>query len=327
MHSIKKNAALGLIVMLLCLCTNMLWNTNIGDTLTEIAQILAMIVPLVIVYTAADFPVTGDKTYSLLDLYANVCLATSFAMLIQYAAYQYIHLPIGIIHSLGGRTSYYCLFKGASILPIYMGIGIIFIIISCFEDRITPIRLLKIGVIFLAAVLNSSRTALFALMVILAIIVLKYLVQRPSIKGIAIAIIGIVGSYLAIDYITALRSGLTGFLDTNNRTITWENGIRIWFANPKNFFLGEGFTGGRWTDITKPHNFVIQTLAQCGSIVSIIVFGMLLQFVWSCRKSAYVYILLFVILSCMLVTDFYANAFTTVVFMLVCLNGKANSGH
>ena len=139
----------------------------------------------------------------------------------------------------------------------------------------------------------------------------------PSIKGLSIAVIGFTGFYYAINYITKLRSKLSSFLDANGRIETWKNGIRIWSANTKNIILGEGFSGGRWEGITKPHNMIIQTMSQCGIIVTITVVAMLGKYLIDNRRNPYIYIPIYIILSGMMVTDFYANAFTTIAFMLV----------
>lgn len=321
-----KSAVISILVMLGCFFANMFWASDLGGTLAEIAQILVMMIPIIIVHTSrANFPIEREGAYELLRKYVDVCVATAIAMLVQYAMYYFLHRQIGIIHFTGmRRVQFYGLFRGASILPIYMGIGIVFLFIECFDKRINIERLIKIFIIFAAVVLNTSRTGLFTLMVVLAMVCIKYLAKRPSFKGIFIALLGFVGAVYAVNYITTLRSGLSGFLDANGRITTWENGIRIFGSSIKNILLGEGFSGGMWTGITKPHNLIIQTLAQCGIIVTAIVLVMLARYILENIKNPYVFMGIYIILSAMLVTDFYANAFTTVIFMLIDIySGKA----
>lgn len=316
-----KSAMLSVMILMICMFTNLIWAHDLGESLAEIAQIFVMIIPIMIVHLLRNrFPISNDSVYQLICLYVDVCVGTAIAMLMQYVFYYYLQRQIGLIHFSGGnRVQFYGLFRGASILPIFIGVGMVFLFIECFEKKVTVVRLAKIGIIFLASMLNTSRTALFTLMIVLFCICLKYLIKRPSFRGFFIIILGFSGFYYAIDYITTLRNKLTGFLDANGRNVTWDNGIRIWGTNLKNILLGEGFSGGRWEGITKPHNLVIQSLSQCGIIVTFLVMAMLVKYVYDNRKSPYIYLPLFILLSGMLVTDFYANAFTTVIFMIVDL--------
>ena len=165
--------------------------------------------------------------------------------------------------------------------------------------------------------LNTSRTGLFSVSILVGLVCIKYLVMRPSFKGVFLTIIGVIGAYYAVNYITRLRNGLSGFLDANGRFQTWRNGIRIWSDNIKSILFGEGFAGDKWIGIAKPHNFIIQTLAQCGFIVTLIIVILLAKYIKDNWRSPYIFLILSVILSGMLVTDFYANAFTTVIFILV----------
>ena len=318
---IKKLATSLIVTVVFCLFINMIWTNNISGSLVEIAQLLVMVIPILIIHTLRDkLDITHDTVCSLIGNYVDVCVATAIAMLAQYVMYYIFGMRIGIIHFTGGgRVAFYALFRGASILPVYMGIGIVYLFIECFEKKVTRGNLIKMVIIFMAVVLNTSRTGLFALMAVMVLISIKYIIKAPSAKGIFISILGFVGAYFAINYITTLRSKLTSFLDANGRIATWNNGIKIWLANIKNFFLGEGFTGERWDGVTKPHNMVIQTLAQCGIIVAVILTCMMIKYLVDHRRNPYVFIPMYIILAGMFVTDFYANAFTTVILILLDL--------
>ena len=318
-------ALLSTYIILVCLLLNTYWNENVSDTLIEVAQIMIMMLPIIIVHSSRYvLPFSLDQIYKLIEKYADICVATSVGMLVQYIFYRFLNKSIGIIMlSGGGRASMFCLFRGASILPIFMGLGIVFLLIECLAKKVTVQSAVKILIIFLAVLFNNSRTALFILMVICAIICLKYFIHRFYLGTLLAIIVGLIGSYVAINYTLTSRQHLQGFLDDNHRFLTFQNGMNIWLANEKNFILGEGFTGGRWEGITKPHNFVIQTLAQCGIIVFIIVACLLCKYFLDNSHNPYLFMPLFIIGSSMLVTDFYANAFTTVIFMIIDLySGK-----
>lgn len=317
----SKNTILSITVIVGCLIINLLWAEEIGNSLAEISQILIMLIPIIVVHSARNkFPIKKNDVIKLLRLYADVCVATAIGMLVQYGLYTFAHRQVGIIQFTGAsRVAFFGLFRGASILPIYMGVGILYFYIECFENKVTITVIMKIAVLFIASILNTSRTAIFTIFLVMALIYLKQLFKAPSLKGGLLAVAGGTSIYLAIDYIMSLRSKLSGFLDLNGRMITWRNGLDIWGANVKNILLGEGFTGGRWQGITKPHNMIIQTLSQCGIIVTVIILCMILKYLFDNKKNKYIYIAIYIIASGMLVTDFYANAFTTVVFILIDL--------
>jgi len=323
----KIYSVAALFFIMFCLLVNVIWTESTYETFTEIAQVFVMILPLSIIHAArSSFPISKEEVYGLIYRYVDFCIATAACMLLQYLLYSIFKRQVGIINFTGnGRISCYCLFKGASILPIYMGIGIIFLYLECFEKRITLDKLIKIGIIFSAVVLNSSRTALLMLTVVLIVVTWRYLRRAPSFKGFLIAALGFATHYLAINFITARRGRLAGFLDANGRMETWINGIDIWLVNIKNFFFGEGFSGERWIGISKPHNLIIQTLSQCGVLITVVVMAMIVKYLTDNRQNIYRYIPWYILLSGMLVTDFYANAFTTVIFMLVDLYGGANT--
>lgn len=323
----KKSDLQAIIVILGCLFVNLFWSTDLIGSFAEIAQILIMIIPIMIIHAARNTLLfEKDDTFLMLYRYADICVATALAMIIQYFSYYYLHREIGVINLTGAnRVQFYVLFRGASILPIYLGTGEIFFLIECFEKKLTLEKLIKIVIIFFATMLNTSRTGLFSVIIVLGLVCIKYLVLRPSFKGVFFTIVGVVGAFYAVNYITKLRNGLSGFLDANGRFQTWRNGMSIWSNNLKNIFFGEGFTGEKWIGIAKPHNFIIQTLAQCGFIVTLIVIILLAKYIKDNWRSPYIFLILSVILSGMLVTDFYANAFTTVIFILVDL--YTNSEH
>lgn len=316
-------AASQLVLILLLLLLNLPYSDDMKKTFAEISQIFVMLIPIVMFHTVKkSLQIEKVKVRRLLYLYADVCVATSIAMILQYMLYHFVHMQVGIIEFYGGgRVSCQCLFKGASILPVFIGVGMVILFMDMLDARITIANISKMIVIFFAVVLNSSRTALFMLIVVLAFVCLKQLLRRPGLKPLLIALVGFVAALGGVHYIISLRKGLSSFLDANGRIETWMDGIDIWLANIKNFFIGGGFSGGFWIGAMKPHNFPIQTLAQCGLIISLVIFSMIFVYLWHNRKNRYKYAVWFTLLSGFLVTDFYANAFTTVIFILVDLYG------
>lgn len=320
-------AAVQLIIILFLLLLNLPYSDDIKQTFVEIAQIFVMLIPIVMLHSVKrSLQIETAEAQKLISMYVDVCIATSIAMLVQYIFYFFVHIQVGIIEVYGGgRVSCQCLFKGASILPVFIGIGMVILFLDMLSYRITITGILKMMVLFLAVILNSSRTALFALIIVLAFVCLRQLVKRPGLKPLLVTLTGFFVAAGGVYYIISLRRGLTGFLDANGRVETWINGISIWLADIKNFLIGGGLSDGLWTSMMEPHNFPIQTLAQSGLIISLIIFNMIFTYLWHNRRNRNKYAIWFVLLSGFLVTDFYANAFTTVIFILVDLYGVSNT--
>lgn len=321
--SISRNSALGVMGIFVFLQIGCIWLNDFAVTYIEIIQIFTMLLPIVIIHhTRYKMPISKEEIYELLKLYTNVCVSTAIGMIVQYLVYIVAGQQIGLmLFSGGGRVIYMGLFKGTSILPIFMGIGFITIFLELLYKKMVIQEVIKAVVIFLAMMLNSSRAALAMLFIIIAIIFVRKIIESPNIKMFFLGAIILVAGFFCVNYIMSLRSGLSSFLDANGRFETYSSGISIWLASLKNFLLGEGFSGGMWEGVAKPHNFLIQTLAQCGLLVTIIVLIFICSYLYINRKNLYVYLPLYVLLSSMLVTDFYANAFTTVIFIIVDIYG------
>lgn len=309
-------------VVFICLILLLLGNiteTDLQKSMIEILQVFMMIFPIAYVFNKNNkFPLTKKDIKKLLQLYLNICLATAIAMIIQYLIYYNTHKIIGIIaFTGGGRVSCFCLFKGASILPIFMGIGFLITLIDMLNKKMALKDLIKTLIIFIAMVLNTSRSALAILFIVSGLIIFNKIRKKINIKTIIITFIVFAAAIIGTNYILKLRSNLNGFLDANGRYETWMNGIYIWTNSIKNFLLGAGFRSDLWITTAKPHNVIFQSLAQCGIVFTTIIFAEIFKYFIINKKNPYIYIILFIIMSGMLVTDFYANAFTTIIFILV----------
>lgn len=321
--NLSRAAASALIVIVCVLTLNLFWSNDLGKDVQEIIQVMVMLIPLLLFHGERTYvDITKNEAEALIEEYGEVCTATAISMLLQYFIYIATHRVLGIIHFTGGgRIQCYVLFRGASILPVFMGVGLILYFIQVMEARNILPSIINMVLIFAAMVLNSSRTGMLMALVVIGLICFIKIIKKPSIGKLVITIIGVWGASYGVNYMTSKRASLDGFLDANGRTTTWINGLKIWTHDIKNFLIGEGFTGGMWAGITKTHNFAIQTLAQCGIIVGLIVFVLFAAYFFQNKKNKYVYLPLFIVLSGMLVTDFYANAFATVILILTDVYG------
>ena len=298
---------------------SVLMEENLLDNFIEVFQMILIIVPIFILYNSKKIFFNQQEINNLIEKYSNVCVTTALAMLLQFLLYNKFGLQVGFFSFGAGRVSYYCLFKGASVLPIFMGIGFLLMFINYlnFETKNNTFGIIiKMLIIFSATILNSSRSALAILLICILLALLGKYKNKMNIKTIFMFVVVAIGAYFGINYIMNNRINLNGFLDDNGRFETFKTGIMIWTSSFKRFFLGAGFKSSIWEGVTKPHNFIIQSLSQCGIIVTTI----LLLWIISCllyNKSRYRLLLIYIILSCMLITDFYANSFITIIIILI----------
>ena len=311
-------AGSGILLIFMCLVLSTLWAFDPAKAWIEICQIMVMLLPTALVFSSRSIlPINSEETNRLVAVYGHVTFLTAVGMLIQYYFIFFRGTQIGLVNFTGnGRISCYALFRGTSILPVYMGSGLVTLFMQNLSKK-SLIDIIEILIIFLAMILNSSRAGVFALFCIIGYVMIMRTIKKFSIGTLFLLIALFIIGFLGLGLLMSTREGLESFTDENGREVTFINGIDIWLASPRNFLFGEGFTGGMWEGITKTHNFIIQTLAQNGIIVASIIFTMILAFIRKIRKTPLKYIAWFVVLSGMLVTDFYANAFTSIVFILV----------
>lgn len=312
-------ALLGIGVVFLILTFGLIWSDDMGADVVEILQVMMMLIPMV-----ASFQYNNVNRHKLTDvfdlliLYSNVCVASALANLVQYFAYNRIGLSLGLIEQTGlTRTHFNLFFKGFSVLPIFLGIGFIMLFTKSMWSKMKLLDVLNMVIIFFAMIINSSRTGLFCVCIVGGLIFIKSFSKKIKMKYLLIAIICIPIAIWGIDFIMAQRTDAS-FLDDNGRLETYVEGVRVWLQSIRTFFIGGGFgEGGFWESKEEPHNLIIQTLAQCGIIVTIIILLFFCSYFKANKGNKFIFVPLYIFLSGMLITDFYANAFSCIAFIVV----------
>lgn len=318
---LSLSAGLPILFIFFCLTIGTLWSVDPAKAWTEIIQIMVMLLPTSLVFCSRrNLNINSKQINQLISIYGHVAFCTAVGMLIQYYFLFFKGTQIGMVFFTGGnRISCFCLFRGASILPVYMGSGLMALFMQNFSKK-SLFDIAEMLIIFMAMVLNTSRTGVFSLFCVIGYVMFLRLMKNFSFKTAILSVFMIIVAYFGMDSIMSSRERLESFTETSGRETTIFNGINIWLDSPRNFLFGEGFTGGMWEGITKTHNFVIQTLAQNGLIVAVMIFSLIIVYVRKTNKDLYKYVVWFIVLSGMMVTDFYANAFTSIVFILVSLH-------
>ncbi len=321
---ISKGATFFLMFSVLFLFLGAIASNDLTDSFKEMIQFLMMLVPLSLFIAHKESAVMlYDDLEDLINLYIISSFATAIAMILQFITHTFLNLDIGIIGYSGitkGRVSFFCLFRGASVLPIYMGSGLLFLIIKIMNGKKIKFSLLISVTIFIAMVLNSSRSGMVALVIISLLYMLKNMIvniinHRISIIPVFFILAILVGAYSGSVYLSNLRS--IKILDNNGRIDVLEYGLHVWTYSQKNILLGEGYSGGLWVGQTSPHNMLVQTLAENGVLLFTVLLIGLIWYIKKNWKNDYVYVVFYLLLCGMLITEFYANAFFTVCFILV----------
>lgn len=323
---INRHLFLAIMVIVVCMALNIITTSDVARELTEIVQVLLMIIPIAtIVSNSQSMLIKNIRIDWLIEKYVEVCLAMSVGVVVQYFLRNFLGIEVGNFIYGASRVSYIVLFTGASIVPIFLGSAFTLILSRCLLEKIKVSDLIKICVLFVGMLIESSRSGLVAAFATFAIMYLSLGVKRFGMRMIVLAGIGIVGAFIMVDYISSNRVGLSNVFASNGRVETWIDGISIWTASVKNILIGEGFAGDRWLGVMKPHIFIIQSLAQCG-VVWLVCFCYLIFSYWQHVKTIKEkYVILFFLIASNFITDCYANAFMTVSFILVYL--KAQSKH
>ncbi len=317
---LTTKSLLSIVSVFLLLIVQLIWISDIPQTMIEITQVLIMIIPIILTFDCKEeLPINLKQINKLLHLYVDVCIATSIGMIVQYFLHYYLHIDAGFILYTGhSRISFFCLFKGASILPIYMGIGFLILFIDFFDEKHIKItNIIKMLIIFIAMVLNTSRSGITSLFLIMGVIIVKNLYKKANLKTLLITILICGIALWGMNYIMTIRSGMNGFLDDNGRFTIIKNGLTIWYSSFRNMLFGTGFKNEIWKNEVTPHNVLIQTLSQNGIILTTMICVMIYIYLHKNKHNKYKLLIWYLLLSGMFVTDFYANSFSTVIFLLV----------
>lgn len=226
--SLSSGATISIFIVFFCLLIATLWSEDTVKSWVEISQIMVMLYPTALLFSSSSrVPLSQAQVEKLLTLYAFVALCTSVGMIIQYYFYFFRGTEIGLFNfSGGGRVSCYALFRGASILPIYMGSGLMVFFIK-FLDRKSIYYLLAMIIIFVAMILNTSRTGVFALFAVVGYVIFTRLKGHFSISTIIIALLAVYIGTMGLDYLMTSRSNLDSFTEANGREETILNSATL----------------------------------------------------------------------------------------------------
>ena len=315
---IQLTGLLSIIIMFFLLIVSNLNSNNFLVAITEITQMFTVILPIYLyINISKKQDVRADDCIKLLS---HVISATSICVIFQYFMYKLSGISLGYITVFNNRITFDLLFKGYSVLSVFIGIGIVINIVAMIK-KFNIMVLFKIIVHVIAIIVNSSRTGLYSAVVVTFLIIVSYIINSKKIKIsiiLTVPLVFVLGILFLMKY---SRYNISSFMYDNGRIENLFDGINVLVSSAKNFLLGAGFSKADYGEVMSTHNFIIGTLMNAGVIVSLIIFGFVLYILKKYKHSNCIYICWHILLSSMFITSFFANTFIVpCVLVLIASN-------
>lgn len=319
---------ISMMLLILLIAINFRLDYNASTGINDFIQFIVMVISMIEIYQLKYLEKNILNRDELLKMKKNIIctvLATSLTVIIQYILYKILNINVGYITVFSGRIIFNLLYKGQSVLSIFLGIGIILGILEIFYNNGKRINIIKnialISISTLAILMNSSRTGIIVAAIVSVLIILKNMTKNPKNILITVAIFTILCmSWNSI--IGILKTNRTDdLLDDNGRFITYKDGINILMTNSKTVFFGNGISPENY-NITIPHNFIIETAMKVGIIFAGIAIALIIKLLISINNSNFKYIIWHIFLSSMFVTSFHEMTFIIVFIMISIIASK-----
>lgn len=289
---------------------------NLMGNLVEFLQVMALIIPITLTYYAKDFLRKKLSKEFLQDIkkYTEVAiLSVAISVIIEYLAFKIFNIKIGNISLHQIRVIYDSIFTGYSILSIFLGSGVVMYIYDYItsKTKIKKSMILKLGIIVIAMILNSSRAGIVSAAITVGIIVLKsiFIDKKINIKSICfLTVFGLVT--LGILYFLFVSRGETKLFSDSGREDTYRYAWETINSSWQNMLIGNGLSFTNYEHVI-PHNFILQTWVANGIIMLIYATSMMCCFIKKMSNAPFNYMLINIIIGAMFTTDIYANTFFT----------------
>lgn len=301
---------------------NCFFEKNFLGAIIEWIQIIIMIVPIYMV------SIRKDKLYQRLeasDYYINLInytlCATALVTIIQAVLYYQFGIKVGEWTFFEGRTKIDFLFKGSSVLSMFLGMSIP-LNIKKFYDNYNLKYIFVLIICFIGIIVNSARTGIVS--GLLSSIPIFWEKLKKSKKAVFITLILFpfifaVGAY-SVDYMLESRHS-TSLIEENGRVSTYSDGINQIFSSPKNFFWGSGLSSDNYNFIM-PHNLFLETFMTMGFVCLILILFLIIKMFKLINLHEYKYLIWSIFIGSMFITNFAGNVFATVLIALFILQNR-----
>ena len=297
-------------------------NYNSGVTgCIKIVQIMLMVIPAYTTFVCRKDLIKdiNEKFQSeMINKLVSIFLATAIGVIAQYILYTYFNIKLGQITIFSGRSVFDLLFNAYSVLSLFLGLGIVLIFRKLLE-KVNLLDIIKIVVLFIAIIVNSSRTGLVAAIIAIFLMINSRGLKLSMNRKIVFYIIYIILSTLGVLYALKSRSELSNFFYDNGRMETYKYGLNMFICNFKIFFIGNGLDLTTYQEVM-PHNFIIETLVTCGIIITIMTLKAIAKFLKFIKSSKLKFLFWTILIGSLFITCFQGNPFTTIIMIITILD-------
>lgn len=289
------------------------FSENYKDNYLEFMQVVFMVIPILMVYQQRKYLTQkiNEEDKKMWAKYINISLiATVVATLIQYIMYTKFKTIIGNVTIFNSRNSFDFLFKGYSVLSMYLGIGVILNMTRLWSNHKLQ-SIIMIMVCLFGIMINSARTGLVVSALISIVITISK--SKKSLKNLRVAVVIIIIGilvFLGVARFILKNRTIAGLFNDNGRIETYEQGLKTINSSFKNFLFGIGLSNKNYNS-TWPHNFIIQSILTMGIITTSIWIISIFYILKYINKIDFKYVLWYIFIASMFITSFHAMSFIT----------------
>ena len=300
------------------------FDVSFTSSLIEWFQCLLVIMPILLAYYNIDY-INGNtnKKEEYIDILNNIILATACCVIFQCILYYKFNILVGNWTFYPGRVSIDLLFKGASVLSLFIGISIPINIYKMYNSSIFKYVIFLV-ICIIAILLNSARTGLVAGILCSIPIFIKQSLKNKKTLFISMTSVG--AGALVLKKITDImlkNRGTANIMSENGRFLTYKNGINQIFSSFSHFMFGSGLSIDNYT-FTLPHNLILETIMTYGFINFVLLFILFVKVIKITKDSQYKYMMYVVYVGSMFITNFFGNNFIIIITILLIIDSINN---
>lgn len=323
----KKSFIILTAIILFQLCRN-LFTTDWKGILSELVQEYIVVITVWLFFNYKRFQ---DKDLSAreqlmvqssewTDKYQLVTFASAICILYQFLLYTLFGQVVGFITFFPARTVYDMTFTGYSVLSALLGGGLIISLTKILNGERIARNALYMVIIFMGCGFNTSRSGLYAAIIIMLIMIALSLNKK---KGFMIATVILIPVLLlmifSINIMLSNRNSLTGqtLLSDNGRFALMKQGLETIFSDINALLFGLGINAQYYIKgVTIQHNMFLEMLELNGLILFIPFVVVVLMFLRYTKEKENRYLLWHILLSHQFYSSFFATTFLLVVLIL-----------
>lgn len=248
------------------------------------------------------------------DMYLMIASTSSISVIYQYILYTFFNVSVGKITVFPSRTVFDITFTGYSVLSVLLGAGMIISLSKILKGYQIYKHVACLLVTAVGCVINSSRSGLFAALLVMVIMVAFS--KKKSKFVIMILVIAVMVVSLNMLLTSRNAQGIYSLLDDNGRINLATSGGSLIFSNLKNLFFGLGIDASATGAVAAQHNMFLEFLELNGLILFIPFFAAVIYIIICTRKKENRYLLWHILISHQFFSSFFATTFLPVVVIL-----------